>query len=70
MNIQVAVYVRLGNGKTLTSTELKSFASERITHWKVPKYIKFVDSYPTTISGKVQKMVLREMAIKDFDLKN
>ena len=64
----MAVYVRIGTGKTLTASELRAFALERMTHFKVPKYIKFVDAYPLTVTGKIRKVELREMALNDFDL--
>jgi len=65
---EVAAYVRLGSGKSVSDYELRLFALERMTHFKVPKYIKFVDSYPLTVTGKIQKVQLRKMALTDFDL--
>jgi fatty-acyl-CoA synthase len=41
---------------------------ERITHFKVPKFIKIVETYPVTVTGKVRKVELRENAPKDFIL--
>ena len=52
----------------MTTEELTSFAHERMTYFKVPKFIKFVDNYPLTVTGKIRKVQLREMALEDFDL--
>ncbi len=55
-------------GETLTEQELRAFCTGQISHQKIPRYFKFVDSYPMTASGKVQKFVLREQAIKELGL--
>ena len=38
----------------------------QITHFKIPRYVRFVDEYPMTVTGKVQKFVMREMMIKEL----
>ncbi len=55
-------------GETITEEELRSFCKGNISHQKIPRYFKFVTSYPMTASGKVQKFVLREQAIKELGL--
>lgn len=55
-------------GETLTEEEVRAFCSGQISHQKIPRYIKFTTSYPMTASGKVQKFVLREQAIKELGL--
>ncbi len=53
----------------LTEEELvQPFCKGRIAHYKVPKYWKFVQEFPMTISGKVRKVEMREMAIKELGL--
>ena len=52
----------------MTSADLREFALERMTHFKVPKFVKFVESYPLTVTGKIRKVELRENALSDFDL--
>ena len=64
----MAVYVRLAVGKEMTSEELRKFALDRMTHFKVPKFVKFVESYPLTVTGKIRKVELREKALSDFEL--
>lgn len=65
---EVAAYVRLASGAQLTVDELKEYGFEKMTHWKVPKYIKFVEEYPLTVTGKIRKVELRENAKNDFKL--
>ena len=55
-------------GVELTEQELRDFCKDRISHQKIPRYFQFVQSYPMTASGKVQKFVLREQAIKTLGL--
>ena len=52
----------------MTSEELRKFALDRMTHFKVPKFVKFVESYPLTVTGKIRKVELRENALSDFEL--
>jgi fatty-acyl-CoA synthase len=55
-------------GMQVTETELCAYCQGRISHQKIPRYFQFVESYPLTASGKVQKFVLRERAIKALGL--
>src|SRR5262249_33632318 len=61
---EVSAWVRLKPGATLTEAELRDFCRGRIAHYKVPRYVVFVDEYPTTVSGKVQKYRLRELGVE------
>ena len=65
---EVMAWVRLRPGETVTETELAAFCRGRIASFKVPRYWKFVDEFPTTVTGKVQKFRMREMAIADLQL--
>jgi fatty-acyl-CoA synthase len=55
-------------GASLTEEEVKHFCRGRIAHYKVPRYVLFVEEFPTTVTGKVQKFKLREMGIERFGL--
>ncbi len=55
-------------GESLTEQEVRDYCKGQISHQKVPRYVQFVESYPMTASGKVQKFVLREQAIKALEL--
>jgi fatty-acyl-CoA synthase len=57
-------------GEQLTEEELRAYCQGQISHQKIPRYFQFVESYPLTASGKVQKFVLREQAIKALGLEN
>ena len=53
-----------------TEDEVRDFCREKIANYKIPKYVNFVDSYPMTASGKIQKFKMREMAIKELHLED
>jgi fatty-acyl-CoA synthase len=55
-------------GEPFTDQELRDYCQGQISHQKIPRYFQFVESYPLTASGKVQKFVLREQAIKELSL--
>ena len=63
-------FIELKEGEQCTEREIVEFAAERITNFKVPKYVKFVREFPMTGSGKVRKFVLREKAIAELGLKS
>ena len=57
-------------GEQLTEQELREYCQGQISHQKIPRYFQFVEGYPLTASGKVQKFVLRERAIKSLGLED
>jgi len=57
-------------GEPLTEQELRDYCQGQISHQKIPRYFQFVDAYPLTASGKVQKFILREQAIKTLGLED
>jgi fatty-acyl-CoA synthase len=65
---EVMAWVRLKDGETATIGELREFCRGKIAHYKIPRFIKFVTEYPMTISGKIQKYRMREMAIAEMGL--
>ena len=48
---------------------LREFCRGKIAHYKVPRYVKFVDEFPMTVTGKVQKFKMRELAVEELGLK-
>jgi fatty-acyl-CoA synthase len=60
----VAAWVRLHPGESLTVDDLKGWARERIAHHKVPRWIWFVDEFPETVTGKIKKFAVREIAAR------
>jgi fatty-acyl-CoA synthase len=65
---EVMAWVRLRAGATTTVTALVDFCRGQIASYKIPRYWKFVDEFPTTVTGKVQKFRMREMAIAELRL--
>ena len=49
-----------------TEEDVRAFCSDKITHFKIPRHVRFVDEYPMTVTGKVQKFVMREMMAREL----
>nr|WP_317631734.1 AMP-binding protein [uncultured Flavobacterium sp.] len=64
----IMAWVKPIAGCTLTEKDLQDFCKDQIAHYKVPKYWKFVSSFPMTISGKIRKIEMREISIKELNL--
>ena len=65
---QVMAAIVLKGGCAMTEEEVRDFCRGKIANYKIPRYVRFVDSYPMTASGKIQKFKLREMAIRELQL--
>ena len=65
---EIMAWVKLKEGEDATGEELREFCREKIAHFKIPRYFKFVDSFPMTVTGKVQKFIMREQSIKELGL--
>ncbi|MCB0217112.1 MAG: AMP-binding protein [Caldilineae bacterium] len=59
---EVGAFVKLHEGERVDPEQLRDFARERIAHYKVPRHIWIVDEFPMTVTGKIQKFRMREMA--------
>jgi fatty-acyl-CoA synthase len=57
---ELCAWIKLRAGETLTADEVREFCRERIAHYKVPRLIRFVDEFPMTVTGKMQKFIMRE----------
>jgi fatty-acyl-CoA synthase len=66
---QVAAAVKKRQGSDLTEEDVKEFCRENIARYKVPFYVDFVEEYPMTASGKIQKYRLREAAVERHGLR-
>lgn len=55
-------------GASFSEEDVKAFCTGRIAHYKIPRYVRFVDSFPTTVTGKVQKFLLRDRVAKELGL--
>jgi len=67
---EVLAWVKLKSGCHATEDELREFCRQSLAHFKAPRYWKFVDSFPTTVTGKIQKFKIREQAIEELDLQD
>ncbi len=67
---QVMAWIRLKPGETATDEEMRDFARDQIAHFKIPRYIKFVDAFPMTVTGKVQKYIMRDLAVQELGLES
>ena len=65
---QVMAAIKLKENTSATVEDIVNFCRGSIANYKVPRYVKFVDDFPMTASGKIQKFKLREMAIKELNL--
>ena len=66
---EICAWVRLRPGVAATEEEIKAFCRDQIAHYKVPRYVKFVDEFPMTVTGKIQKFIMRERSVAEFGLK-
>jgi len=65
---ELCAWVKLKPGAAATPEEIQDFCKGQIAHYKVPRYIKFVDAFPMTVTGKVQKFLMREQMSKELGL--
>jgi fatty-acyl-CoA synthase len=66
---ELCAWVRLRDGETATAEEIRTFCQGQIAHYKVPRYVKFVDGFPMTVTGKIQKFLMRQQMIDELGLK-
>lgn len=67
---ELLAWVKLREGQMATQDELRDFCKAALTHFKVPRYWKFVESFPTTVTGKIQKFKIREQGVIDLGLQD
>jgi fatty-acyl-CoA synthase len=68
MGEELCAWIRLTAGETCSEEEIRAFCQGRIAHYKIPRYVRFVEEFPLTVSGKVQKFLIREQMIKELNL--
>ncbi len=67
---QVMAWIKLREGESATGEEIRQFCRGQIAHFKVPEYIRFVDSFPMTVTGKIRKVEMRQTSIAELGLEN
>ncbi|MGO4507295.1 AMP-binding protein [Bradyrhizobium sp. 2TAF36] len=66
---ELCAWIRVRPGETLTAEEVRAFCDGQIAHNKIPRYVEFVDEFPMTVTGKVQKFVMRDAVEQRLGLK-
>jgi fatty-acyl-CoA synthase len=65
---EIMAWVKLKPGEEITAEELREFCKGQIAHYKIPRYIKFVESFPMTVTGKIMKFQMREQSTEELGL--
>ncbi len=65
---ELCAWVQKPKGSSLTADDLKTYCNGQIAHFKVPRYIKFVDEFPMTVTGKIQKFQMRDAMVEELGL--
>jgi fatty-acyl-CoA synthase len=65
---ELCAWVRLRPGETLDADAVREYCSGRLAHYKVPRYVLVVDEFPMTVTGKVQKYLMREESVRRLGL--
>jgi fatty-acyl-CoA synthase len=63
---ELCAWIKLRSGETLTADEVRDFCRDQIAHYKVPRLIRFVDEFPMTVTGKMQKFIMRERMVEEL----
>jgi fatty-acyl-CoA synthase len=66
---ELCAWVRIRAGETLTAEEVRAFCQGQIAHNKIPRYVEFVDEFPMTVTGKIQKFMMRQQVEDRLGLK-
>lgn len=67
---ELCAWVKLKSGHSLACDEVREFCRKKLAHYKVPRYVKFVDAFPQTVTGKIQKFKIREAMIAELGLRD
>jgi fatty-acyl-CoA synthase len=65
---ELCAWVKLRPGTSLSSEQLRDFCRANLAHFKVPRYVRFIDGFPQTVTGKIQKFKIREQMIEELGL--
>jgi fatty-acyl-CoA synthase len=65
---ELCAWVKLRTGETASAEDIRAFCQGQIAHYKIPRHIKFVDAFPMTVTGKIQKFLMREETIRELGL--
>ena len=66
---ELMAWVRMKEGRPdITIEELRAFCTDRLAHYKIPRYVRVVDEFPMTVTGKIRKVEMREVAVHELGL--
>lgn len=65
---EIMAWIKLKPGEQATIEEIRAYCQGQIAHYKIPRYIKFVDAFPMTVTGKIQKFLMRQQSIEELGL--
>ena len=66
---EICAWVRLRAGESLTEEEVRGFCHGQIAHYKIPRYVRFVDEFPMTVTGKMQKFIMRAKMAEELGVR-
>jgi fatty-acyl-CoA synthase len=61
--------IRLRQGETMSDDDVRAFCQGQIAHQKIPRHIRFVNEFPMTVTGKVQKFIMRQQVEEQLGVK-
>ena len=67
---ELCAWIKLKAGRTLTEQEVRDFCRAHLAHYKVPRYVRFVEAFPQTVTGKIQKFRIREQMMRELGLED
>ena len=65
---ELCAWIKVKPGQTLSADAVRAFCQGQIAHYKIPRYVKFVDGFPMTVTGKIQKYIMRQQMIAELQL--
>jgi fatty-acyl-CoA synthase len=65
---ELCAWIKLKSGAACTEDEIRQFCRGELAHYKTPRYVRFVESFPQTVTGKIQKFRIREMMKDELGL--
>ncbi|MBM2883492.1 AMP-binding protein [Chromobacterium phragmitis] len=67
---ELCAWIRLRDGEQASAEDIRAFCQGQIAHYKIPRYIEFVDSFPMTVTGKIQKYLMRRQMLEKLGLED
>ena len=65
---ELCAWIKLKSGASATEDQIRDYCRAKLAHYKVPRYIRFVESFPQTVTGKIQKFKIRDLMKEELGL--